>query len=261
MRRSFFSLAASILIAVLVSAVPSWADQIMPSYTTFGGYSATAYSSPPTPDMGTVTTNGLSATLTTSTSDAAIGSLWMDTGLNTTASFLTLDFYVNVLSQAPSGYAQNFGGAQTLAGMRIWDATVNNWAYSLQLMPTSTTTGYFAFRNAANDGVESIATYSTNTLYHVRLESDYASGKANAYINGSLAYSGYPLRGVTHAGDLTGENFFYMNGVAGANNSIYIADPSAVPLPSTASAGLVSLATLGLGKVIRDRSKKNAAMA
>lgn len=258
MKRSFFFFAISMLL--VMAAAPCWADQIMPSYTTFGGYSATAYASPPTPDMGTVTTNGLSAVLTTSASDAEVGSLWMDTGLNTTASSLTLDFYVNVLSQAASGYGQDFGGSETLAGMRIYDATVANWAYSFQFMPTSATTGYFAFRNATNDGVTSIATYNTNTLYHIRLESDYVSGTANAYINGSLAYSGYPLRGSPQAGDLTSEIFFYMNGVTGANNSIYIADPSAVPLPSAASAGLVGLATLGLGQLIRNRSKRNAAM-
>lgn len=261
MRRLLFSLAASSFTVVLLTAAPVWADQIMPSYTTFGGYSATATASPPTPDMGTVVTHGLSATMTTNSSDAEVGALYMDTGLNTTASSLSLDFYVNVLSQAATGYGQNFGGDDTLAGMRIYDSTVANWAYSFQFMPTSATTGYFAFRNADNTAVQSIATYNTNTLYHVQLESDYASGTASAYINGSLAYSGYPLRGLTHANDQTSEIFFYMNGVGGANNSIYIADPSAVPLPSTASVGLVGLAALGLGRVIRNRRKRNAVTA
>ncbi|HZZ42272.1 MAG TPA: hypothetical protein VFE58_05000 [Tepidisphaeraceae bacterium] len=246
------------LMATLLLASSVQADPISPSYTVFGGYTSSTTSSPPTADMGTVVTNGQSATLTTNSSDAEVGALYMDTGINTTASYLTMAFDVNVLSQAASGYGQNFGGTETLGGIRIWDATVGNWEYSFQFIPTSATTGYFAFRDATNSSVLSIATYDTNTIYHVLLTADYSTHMATASIDGATPIS-YALRPGTAPGDTTSEIFFYMNGVTGAENSIQIGAP--VPLPSAASLGFVSLAALGLGQLIRNRSKGNTTRA
>ncbi len=85
-------------------AVPAMADSINLKYTTFGGNSASAEVSPPTIDMGTATTNGQSATLTSNNSET--GAVWMDTSLSSNADFVSLKFDIDVNSQATSGYDQ-----------------------------------------------------------------------------------------------------------------------------------------------------------
>jgi len=252
MRKSLLSCAALLFAA---SALPALADAINLQYTTFGGNTATTEGAL-TPDMGTAVVNGNSATLTSN--NAEVGAVWMDTSLNSHANFVSLKFDLNILSQAASGYDQAFGGAQTLGGVRIVQNGI--FAESLQFMPTDATTGTFAFRNFDGSAVQTIGNYTTNTLYHIQLDADYASGTASAYINGNLAYTGYPLRSGTGPGGLTSEVFVYLNGATGddVHNSFTIGE-TAVPLPSTASAGMICLAALGLGKVVRRRG--TAAMA
>ena len=260
MRKSLLSIAALLFTA---GAVPASADVINLQYTTFGGNTATT-EGPLTSDMGTAVVNGNSATLTSNNDQ--VGAVWMDTGLNTHANFVSLNFDINVLSQATSGYGQAFGDAQTpavqtLGGVRIVQNGI--FAESFQLMPDSTdaTTGTFAFRNAGNTGVQTIGAYSTNTLYHVQLTADYINNMATASINGGPAVS-YALRPGTVTDGLTSEIFVYLNGATGdgVHNSFTIGDTAQTPLPSTASAGILCLGALGLRKVIR-RRRATAAVA
>src|SRR5690348_9255069 len=114
MRKSLLSIAS---LFFTVGAVPALADAISLQYTTFGGNTQTINDGPLTPDMGTAVVNGNSATLTSNNDQ--VGAVWMDTSLSTHANFVTLKFDLNILSQAASGYGQDFGGAQTLGGVRI----------------------------------------------------------------------------------------------------------------------------------------------
>ncbi len=246
--RTFVSSLAALAAVLVISALPASAEQINLQYSTFGGNTPTT-EGPLTPDMGTAVVNGNSATLTSN--NAEVGAVTMDTGLSTQANLVSLFFDIKVLSQAAAGYDQAFGGAQTLGGVRIVQNGI--FAESFQLMPTSATTGTFAFRNASNTGVQTIGTYDTNTLYHIQLDADYTAGIANAYINGALAYSGYPLRAGTGPGGTTSEIFVYLNGAAGSDvhNSFQIGDTAAVPIPSTASMGFVAFACLAFAKRYR----------
>jgi hypothetical protein len=232
--------------------VPAHADQINLQYTTFGGNTATT-EGPLTPDMGTAVVNGNSAILTSN--NAEVGAVWMDTnGLNNPADVVSLFFDIKVLSQAATGYDQDFGGAETLGGVRIVQNGI--FAASFQLMPTDATTGTFAFRDASNSAVETLGTYNTNTTYHIQLDADYTNGVANAYINGTLVSGpGYALRPGTGPSGTTSEIFVYLNGATGADvhNSFEIGDTAAVPLPPTASMGLALFAVCGLGTIIRKR--------
>lgn len=250
MRKSLLSIAALLFTA---GSVPASADVINLKYTTFGGNTQTINDGPLTPDMGTAVVNGNSATLTSNNDQ--VGAVWMDTnGLNSHANFVSLKFDLNILSQAASGYGQAFNGAGTLGGVRIVQNGI--FAESLQFMPTDTTSGTFAFRNFDGSAVQTIGNYTTNTLYHIQLDADYTSGTANAYINGILANTvPYPLRAGTGPGGLTSEIFVYLNGASGqgVHNSFTIGDTAQTPLPSTASAGILCLGVLGLGRVVRRR--------
>ena len=251
MRNFVLSWAALVVASVLaVGLTPARADQISLQYNTFGGNTPTT-EGPLTPDMGTAVLNGNSAILTSN--NAEVGAVWMDTGVNSQANLVSLFFDINVVSQAASGYDQDFGGAETLGGVRIVQNGI--FAESFQLMPTSATTGTFAFRDATGSGVQTIGAYNTNTTYHIQLDADYTNGVANAYINGSLAYSGYPLRAGTGAGGTTSEIFVYLNGATGTDvhNSFQIGDTAAVPLPATASTGLALCGVIGVGMVLRKR--------
>ena len=250
MSKSFWLLfAAALSLVVGISAPSALAEQIYLQYTTFGGNTPTT-EGPLTPAMGTAVATDHSAVLTTN--NAEVGAVWMDTAVNTQANSVTLDFDINVLAQAapgPGQYGQDFGGAQTLAGVRIAQSGV--FAESFQLMPTSATTGTFAFRNATNTGVQTLGSYNTNTTYHITLEADYVNGVANAYINGVLAFGGYPLRPGTAVGGTTSEIFVYLNGTDGVHNSIQI---SSAPLPTSAAASFSGLGALAFARSIRRRA-------
>ena len=252
MRRSrAFSFFAMLLL--LVCAIPVFADVINLSYNTFGGYSSTNPSgvSPPTAAEGTVSSTSQSASLTTNSSNDQVGALYMDTILNTTANALTLKFDIEILAQAATGYAQNFGGSQTLGGVRIYQSPA--WAVSFQLMPTSATTGYFGFRNEANTSVVNLGSYTVGTTHHIRIDVDYVNNLASGYINGSLAGTS-PLRTGNVAGGTTSEIFVYLNGATGSANAIRISEtalapPAAVPALNLWALSLLSMLTAALGAV------------
>jgi hypothetical protein len=251
--RKFVSSFAALAAVLVISALPASAEQINLQYTTFGGNTPTT-EGPLTPAMGTAVVNGNSAILTSN--NAEVGAVTMDTnGLNNHADFVSLFFDIKVLSQAATGYGQAFGGAQTLGGVRIVQNGI--FAESFQLMPTSATTGYFAFRDATNSSAQSfgpIGDYNINTTYHIQLDADYTHHIANAYINGILATpGGYALRPGTGPGGTTSEIFVYLNGAAGSDvhNSFQIGDTAAVPIPSTASMGFVAFGCLAFAKRYR----------
>jgi hypothetical protein len=251
-----FILSCAALFCAFVAA-PALADSINLSYTTFGGNTATT-EGPLTPDMGTAVPNGQSATLTSN--NAETGAVWMDTSLNSHADLVSLNFDIDVLSQATTGYDQTFGNSPTLGGVRIVQNGI--FAESLQMMPLTATSGVFAFRNADNTGVQIVGKYFTNAVYHIELDANYTTGTATAIINGGRPVN-YSLRAGTGPGGDTSEIFVYLNGASGDNvhNSFTIGDPGtvAVPLPSAALAGLICLAGLGLFKI--GRRRETAAIA
>lgn len=256
MRNSLaFLLSATLLL--MVGATPVFADTINLSYNTFGGYSSTNPGgiSPPTAAEGTVSNTSLSASLTTNNGNGEVGALFMDTGLSTTANFVTLKFDIDVLAQAASGYGQSFGSDQTLGGVRIYQSP--DWAVSFQFMPTSTTSGYFGFRNEANTSVVNLGSYTVGTTYHVRIDVDYVNNLASGYINGNLAGTS-PLRTGNAAGGTTSEIFVYLNGAPGSANSIRISET--VPEPAASAPALdlwalslLSMLTAALGAMWRGR--------
>lgn len=238
-----FSLSATLLL--LVCATPVFADTINLSYNTFGGYSGANPSgiSPPTAAEGTVSSTSLSATLTTNSSNGEVGALYMDTGLSTTANFLSLKFDIDILAQAAGGYGQSFGSGQTLGGVRIYQNP--DWAVSFQFMPTSATNGYFGFRNEASTSVVNLGSYTVGTTYHVRIDVDYVNNLASGYINGNLAGTS-PLRTGNAAGGTTSEIFVYLNGASGSANSIRISETAPAPAASAPALDLWALSLLSM---------------
>ena len=208
--------------------------------------------------MGTAVVTSQSADLKTDSSNAEVGALYLDTSLNVHSPEVSLSFDLNVVSQAASGYGQTKstpgGNVPILYGVRIFGG--GDWAASFQLSPTSETMGQFGFRSADNNSFIELGTYDTNTLYHIKLDVDYANNLASASINGITSPTTVGLGGGANANATTNEIFTYLNGSLGSANEVQIA--ATTPLPRTAWMGLGVLGLFGAGRVVSRR--KAAAM-
>lgn len=254
---------ASIVGILGTAALPALADAININYdiTHVGGYTSEVgtpvYGWPyPHANMGTAVVTANSAVLKTDSSNAEVGALLLDTSVNSQASLVTLNFDINVLAQAATGYGQtktdNGTPKPILFGMRIFANSIP--AASFQLAPTSATTGLFGFRDSDNLGLTTFGTYNTNEIHHVQIDVNYATGVADAYIDNNLAISNYALWGGSNANPTTSEIFAYLNGTTtGVSNEVAFGDlqPAAAPLPGVASMGLTCLALVGARRLSR----------
>jgi hypothetical protein len=223
------------------------------AYTSFGGFDS---------PLGTglvqnVAGIGKAADLKTYNTNDQVGALYLDTSLNIAAPELVLSFDINILNQAATGYGQTVDGGATplLFGLRLYSSSSAQWATTFNVAPTSTTTGVFGFRDATNSTLQTFGTYTVGTAEHVQLNVDYINGTADAYINGNLAYSGYPLRTGIAPDATTNEMFMYLNGSAGTANEVAIGNVmlQSVPLPASMYMGVGLLAVLGFGRWYRGR--------
>ena len=230
-----------------------------------GGYSATAYGSPPTTDMGTIVVDNVAgmskaAVLTTNPDNGVVGALFMDTSLNVISSQLGVTFDIGVLAAPTSATAQapySLNGtsdtAGVLFGLRAYASSAAQWAFSFAVAPTSATGGVFALRDATNTQMTTFGSYVEGQKYNIALSADYTTGTVNAYVDGVLGYSGYPLRSAPTAAPVTtSELFMYFNGQTGYANQVAIdnikgfdqAINPAVPEPMS-----IMLGIMGLGSV------------
>ncbi len=232
-----------------------------------GGYMATDpwTSSPPTADMGTILVDNVAgmnkaAVLTTNSANGEVGALYMDTGLGLVSSQVGITFDIAVLAAPTAATAQapyNLDGttdtAGVLFGLRTYASTVEQWAFSFAVAPTSETGGVFALRDSTNTQLASFGSYVEGQKYSIALSSDYSLGTVDAYVNGVLGLSGYPLRtGVVADPTSTSELFIYFNGESGYSNQVAIDNiqgyNTAVPEPGTLSllvaGGLSALAAM-----------------
>ncbi len=231
-----------------------------------GGY-APAYSSPPTAASGTILVDNVSgmskaAVLTTNSANASVGALFMDTSLGQVSSQLSITFDISVLaaptaatSQAPFEIDGGPDSAGVLFGLRTYNATASQWAFSFAVVPTSEGGGMFALRDGTNTKVKSFGSYVEGQKYSIILSSDYTLGTVDAYVDGVLGATAYPLRGGTSATPVsTSELFIYFNGEAGYTNEVAIDNikgyDTVVPEPTT-------LGMLGLGGLALLRRKRN----
>ena len=254
------TLLASLLGIVGIGSLPAVADstpvEIGYDITHVGGYT----SDPSTPDygwtyphdgMGTAVLTEHSADLKTDSTKGEVGALYLDTGVNVHSPQVSLSFDLSVISQAATGYGQtkmSAGGlVPILYGVRVYGGGA--WAASFQLAPTSDTTGMFGFRSTDNASFIELGTYDTNTLYHIKLDVDYASNRASATINGTTSPTTVELPGGINPDATTSEIFTYLNGVQGSQNEVVIA--ATTPLPTSAWMGLGVLGLLGVGRAVR----------
>jgi hypothetical protein len=224
-----------------------------------GGYTATDYNSPPTVDNGSILVGNVAgmskaAVLTTNASNAEVGALFMDTGLGLVSTKVGVTFDIAVLAAPPvatSQFPYSLDGGPSnsgvLFGLRTYASDVGQWAFSFAVVPTSSTGGVFALRDITNTQLTSFGSYVNGQKYSIALSSDYSTGTVDAYVNGTLGTSGYPLRtGVVVGPTTTSELFMYFNGESGYANSVAVDNingfDTAVPEPA-------SLAVLGLGAV------------
>jgi hypothetical protein len=228
-----------------------------------GGYTATAYSSPPTAAMGTILVDNVAgmskaAVLTTNSTNGAIGALFMDTGLSMVSSQLGVKFDIGVLAaptaataQAPYYLNGTTDTAGVLFGVRAYANTVGAWAFSFAVAPTSETGGVFALRDITNTQLTTFGSYVEGQKYNIALSADYSLGTLNAYVDGVLGYSGYPLRtGAVGGPTSTSELFIYFNGESGSANQVAIDNiqvyNTAAPVPVPAAVWLLGTGLVGL---------------
>jgi hypothetical protein len=229
-----------------------------------GGYTATEYNAPPTADNGTIIVDDIAgmskaAVLTTASSNAAVGALFMDTGLSLNARKFSVSFDISVLdaptiATSQGGYSLD-GGTSTigiLSSVRAYESTTGKWAFSFSVAPTSDSGGVFALRDATNTQLTSFGDYVEGQKYNVAITTDYDSGEVAAYLDGVLRYSGFPSRtGAIPAGNTpnTSELFVYLNGQSGGVSTKVAYDNiqgHTIPEPTT----IALLLTAGLGLLV-----------
>ena len=226
-----------------------------------GGYTAAAQNSPPTADNGTIVVDNAAgmnkaAILTTNPANGEIGALYMDTGLGLVSSQLSVTFDINVLAAptaatAQSPYSVN-GTSETagvLFGVRAYASTIGQWAFSFAVAPTSATGGVFALRDITNTQLTTFGTYVEGETHNIALSADYSLGTVDAYIDGTLALSGYPLRtGAVVGPTSTSELFMYFNGESGYANQVAVDNIQGfnTTVPEPASLSLLALGAVGL---------------
>lgn len=233
-----------------IPTAPAGANPVT-AYTAFDGYGLPLG----TGIVSNVAGIGKAADLTTYSTNDQVGALYLDTSLNIATPKLSLSFDINVLAQAASGYGQtvNSGATPLLFGVRLYSPTTGNWATTFNVSPTSTTGGVLGFRDATSSTLQTFGTYKVGIADHVQIDVDYAAGTANAYLNNSLVYSGYPLRGGVAPNATTSELFMYLNGSAGTSNEVAIGNVTiqSVPLPAAAWGGMILLGGLTAAKGLK----------
>ena len=122
----------------------------------------------------------------------------------------------------------------------------------------------FALRNAANDELTTFGTYQNNEMHRVTVVADYATGIANAYLDGVLGFGSYPLRGGIDNASTYNELFMYMNGESGGQGNSVAVDNlvgyhyANAPVPEPASLIIWSLLGLTMGGASWWRRRKRA---
>jgi hypothetical protein len=212
-----------------------------------GGYTATTEDSPPIAAEGTILVGNPSgaskeAVLTTNSSNAELGALWMDVnGFNIVGQKLLASFDINVLAAPTNATSQpkilGGGTAGILLGLNVYTSSDqgSDWAFRFAAAPTSANGGVFAFRSPDNTTLIPFFNYAEGTQYAVSILADYATGKLDAYVNGTQSLSGYSFWGSGKTNVGTNEMFFHLNGEAGSANSVALDNitAAAVPEPTT----------------------------
>lgn len=254
---------------VLVTLASANAGAVNMTWTP-GGYTATDWNSPPTADNGvlvsTVTPSTMSVSMTTNPNNGELGALYFDGGFTGSGLLLsqqlTLNFDITVDNQPFPATAQpknldlsliggtgNDGTAGLMLGMNIASnvpGPATPWAFRFALAPTTATGGVFAMRDGGatnNSNLKAFGTYAVGSTYHVALDANYTTGLLDAYIDGTLAMSGFKFAdGGSNV--WTSEVFIHLNGESGTANSVSINHFTA-SVPDAASTLLLLGGALG----------------
>jgi len=236
-----------------------------------GGYTPSAFNVPPNADNGTIVVDNVAgmtkaAVLTTNSANPAVGALFMDTGLGVVSSQLSVKFDIAVLaapasatSQAPYVLDGSLNNTGVLFGVRAYNSTANQWAFSFAVTPTSETGGVFALRDITNTQLTSFGTYVEGEKHNIAITTNYTTGTVDAYVDGVLGYSGYPSRtGPMVGNSTTSELFIYFNGESGSANQVAIDNIQAFDtiIPEPASLGLLGLGVSAMLLYGRRRAAK-----
>jgi hypothetical protein len=203
------------------------------------------------------------AILATSSNNGEVGALYMDTSLGFSAKTFNLSFDISTLAAPATATAQGLyslnGGTDkvgVLFGLRTYESTTSQWAVSFAIAPTSTSGGVFGLRDSTNSKLYSFGTYTNGQKYRISLVSDYITGTVNAYVNGVLGYTGFPMRtGAISGTPNTSELFIYFNGENGLSNQVAIDNINACMVPEPSAITLLSIAGLGLLLFARRRHR------
>ena len=230
-----------------------------------GGYTATNAFNPPSADCGTVVVDNVAgmskaAVLTTNPNNGVVGALFMDTALGLVSSQISIAFDISVLASPTSATAQapyfingTTDTAGVLFGARVYASSSAQWAFSFAVSPTSENGGVFALRDITNTQIATFGSYVEGQKYNITLAADYTLGTVNAYVDGVLGFSGYPLRTGAVATPVTSsELFMYFNGQSGYANQVAVDNiqgfNTAIPEP-------ITIALLGLGGLMMRKRK------
>lgn len=214
--------------------------------STIGGYDPN-YASPPTAANGTILVGNPSgaskeAVLTTNSSNAELGALWVDViGFNLTGQNLRTSFDVNVLNAPANATTQpknlGTGTAGILLGLNAYTSSDqgSDWAFRFAAAPTDANGGVFAFRTPDNTTLIPFFNYSNNTQYTISIFADYSTGTLSAFVDGMEELTNYSFWNAGKTNVSTNELFFHLNGEQDFSNSVALDNIAAdiVPEPMT----------------------------
>jgi hypothetical protein len=216
-----------------------------------GGYTLAGGDTPDSPPIaaeGTIVVGSApgiakGAIMTTDSSNAELGALWMDVnGFSIASQKLATSFDINVLAAPTSATSQpkTLGGgtAGILLGLNAYTSSDqgSDWSFRFAAAPTSATGGVFAFRSPDNTTLIPFFDYTEGTKYAVSILADYSTGKLNASVNGVQLLTDYAFwTGGGKTNVATDELFFHLNGEGGFSNSVALdnINAAAVPEPTT----------------------------
>jgi hypothetical protein len=236
-----------------------------------GGYDPN-YASPPTAASGTIvvgTPSGASkeAVLTTNSSNAELGALWIDVnGFSLVGQQVKASLDVNVLA-APTnatGQPKILGGgtAGILLGMNVYTASDqgSDWAFRFAAAPTSAGGGVFAFRSPDNTALIPFFNYNEGTQYNVEILADYSTGLLNASVNGVPSLTNYAFWGGAKTNVVTDEIFFHLNGEDGFQNSVALDNINVAAVPEPSTVVVWSLVAICTSAIAWQSTKQSAAV-